>query len=164
MGKKLNYSEQIKEEVSELKELLRIQTKAVDRDRIRFLLLLKEGTCTTQQEAAQAVDLGIRQAQINWKTYRQEGVGSLIGNVPTGRSTKLSEAELAQMEERLKQDDIQFLHEAVDYVQQQFDKSYTLSGMHYVFKRLKIKKKTGRPSNIVQEEEELEAFKKNLLS
>ena len=160
MGRKLNYSEQIKEDVEELSTLLRAQIKSVDRDRIRFLLLLKQGKYTTQKGAAEAVNIGLRQAQINWKTYRQEGISALVGNKPIGAPTKLSQEQLDQMEERLKADDIQFLHEAVDYVQQEFETSYTLSGMHYVFKRLKIKKKTGRPSNINQVEEDREDFKK----
>ena len=161
MGRKLNYSEQIKEDVEELSTLLRAQIKSVDRDRIRFLLLLKQGKYTTQKGAAEAVNIGLRQAQINWKTYRQEGISALVGNKPIGAPTKLSQEQLDQMEERLKADDIQFLHEAVDYVQQEFEtSSYTLSGMHYVFKRLKIKKKTGRPSNINQVEEDREDFKK----
>ena len=164
MGRKLNYSEQIKEDVEELSTLLRAQIKSVDRDRIRFLLLLKQGKYTTQKGAAEAVNIGLRQAQINWKTYRQEGISALVGNKPIGAPTKLSQEQLDQMEERLKADDIQFLHEAVDYVQQEFETSYTLSGMHYVFKRLKIKKKTGRPSNINQVEEDREDFKKNLPS
>ena len=160
MGRKLNYSEQIKEDVEELSTLLRAQIKSVDRDRIRFLLLLKQGKYTTQKGAAEAVNIVLRQAQSNWKTYRQEGISALVGNKPIGAPTKLSQEQLDQMEERLKADDIQFLHEAVDYVQQEFETSYTLSGMHYVFKRLKIKKKTGRPSNINQVEEDREDFKK----
>ena len=159
MGRKLNYSEQIKEDVEELSTLLRAQIKSVDRDRIRFLLLLKQGKYTTQKGAAEAVNIGLRQAQINWKTYRQEGISALVGNKPIGAPTKLSQEQLDQMEERLKADDIQFLHEAVDYVQQEFETSYTLSGMHYVFKRLKIKNKTGRPSNINLVEEDREDFK-----
>jgi transposase len=38
--------------------------------------------------------------------------------------------------------------------------SYTQMGIHYMFKRLKIKNKTGRPSNVRKDEVGLENFKK----
>ncbi|MEM6963249.1 MAG: winged helix-turn-helix domain-containing protein [Bacteroidota bacterium] len=62
------------------------------------------------------------------------------------------------MEERLKQDDIQFLDEASELVKQEYGESYTRSGVFRLFKPMKVKKKTGRPVNIRQDEEDLVDF------
>ncbi|MEM6831900.1 MAG: winged helix-turn-helix domain-containing protein [Bacteroidota bacterium] len=161
MGKRLNYTEQIKESEDALQELERQQSEAIFRDRIRYIRYLKSGLVTTQKAASQAIGLSLRQGQRNWRIYREQGIEGLLRPIEhPGAPTKLNTAEFEELEKRLEGDDIQFLHEAVSHVKEKYGKEYTLSGMHYVFKRIKVKKKTGRPVNIRQDKEGLEAFKK----
>ena len=65
-----------------------------------------------------------------------------------------------QLKARLKQDDIQSLEQTRAYLKQEFGADYTLSGVSYLFKRMKVKLKTGRPTNVKQDRQELEEFEK----
>lgn len=56
------------------------------------------------------------------------------------------------------------LKQAQAYLQDAFGVDYTIAGVSLLFKRLKIKLKTGRPTNIRQDQAEKEAFKKTSLS
>ncbi len=161
MGIRLDYTELIKEPASELLKLERRQSEALFRDRIRYLRVLKSGEVKTQRAASNMIGISDRQGQRNWRLYREKGLLGVLGPLKRpGAPRKLKAEEYAELESRLESDDIQFLHEAVAYVKQQYKKDYTIAGMHYVFKRLKVKKKTGRPVNIRQDKEGLEYFKK----
>ena len=161
MGKRLNYAEQIKESVEELHQLEKRQSEALFRDRIRYIRLLKSGVVRTQKAASESIGLSPRQGQRNWRLYREQGIQGLLRPIEhLGAPTKLKPAEFDELEKRLEDDDIQFLHEAVNHVKEKYGQEYTIPGMHYVFKRLKVKKKTGRPVNIRQDKEGLKEFKK----
>ena len=160
MGKSLNYPLLIKEEEEELLLLLRKESFGINRDRLRFLLSLKNGSSKSQSAAAELIGLGGRQGQNIWRKYREGGVEGLLERISGAAPCKLTREQLLELEERLKDDDIQFLHESVSYIKKKYGESYTESGIHYMFKRLKIKKKTGRPVNIRQDTEGLGDFKK----
>ncbi len=161
MGKRLNYSVLIKESLTELQKLEKSQSDALFRDRVRYIRLLKSGEVKTQKEASNLIGISSRQGQRNWRLYKEQGLAGMLRPLErNGAPTKLREEQYEELDERLQADDIQFLHEAVAHVKEKYDTDYTVSGMHYVFKRLKIKKKTGRPVNIRQDKEGLEEFKK----
>lgn len=162
MGKRINYQEQIKESSTELENLLKKASSSLIRDRLRYLLLLKTGKAKTQKEASAQINIGLRQGQRNWELYRTKGIVAYQKRAYGGRPSKLKESEEQELLERLKADDIQFLDEAVLYVSEQYGQTYTRSGMHRLFKRLKVKKKTGRPTNIRQDKEGLKHFKKTI--
>lgn len=161
MGKRLSYSEAIKEKVETLKKEERCQTDSLLRDRVRFIRLLKEGSALTQKEASEQIGISERQGQRNWRQYKEQGLEGLIQAPQTGGGqSKLKESEFEELKKDLLEKEIQFLHEAVSHVKEKYQKDYSVPGMHYVFKRLEIKKKTGRPVNIRQDKEKLEEFKK----
>lgn len=54
------------------------------------------------------------------------------------------------------------LSEACAMVKEHTQVGYSVSAMHYVFKALKLKKKTGRPSHVDKDEEKADVFKKKL--
>jgi len=160
MGASLNYPSLIKESAETLESLLKSQSESLQRDRLRYLLVLKRGDCKTQDCASTHINVSTRQGQRNWKLYKEKGLKGLL-EIPTGGAPcKLGESEQLMLKKRLEQDDIQFLHEAADYIKDEYGKTYTTPGVHYLFKRLKIKKKTGRPVNIRQDKQELDNFKK----
>ena len=164
MGKRLNYSEAIKESSQELETMLKQQSLSINRDRVRFLLSLKTGLAKSQKEAGENLQLCERQSQRIWSMYVKEGIkGMLAAKEETrGKKCKLEKEELAILQEELAKDNIQFLHEAAAYIKEKFGKTYTEQGVHFLFKRLKIKKKTGRPCNIRQDKVGMDNFKKTL--
>lgn len=161
MGKSLEYQKVIKENSLNLKKIEKEQTESTLRDRVRFLRLLKSGEAKTQKEASKKLGISERQGQRNWRLYKKSGLLGLIKPWDKGGGqTKLEETKYEELKKDLIEKEIQFLHEAVEHVAEKYGKKYSVSGMHFVFKRLKIKKKTGRPVNIRQDKNKLEEFKK----
>lgn len=160
----LNYDESIKETAEELENLLKKQKSSLLRDRLRFLLFLKTGEASSQAQAGQKLNVSIRQSQRNWAMYAKGGLNLLLKeHKNTGQPKKLTDEQEAELQKDLQDDKIQFLHEAVEHIKNKYGKTYTVDGVHYLFKRLKIKKKTGRPTNIKQDKEGLDNFKKTIL-
>lgn len=158
--KAVSYSEQIKESEEELLTLERKQTKGIARLRVRFLRLLKSGECTTQLQASQRMGVHLRQGQKLWKRYKEKGLKDFITYPYRGRKERISEDRKKDLEQRLNQDDIQSLKQGRQYLEQQ-GLHYSISGVHYLFKRLRIKKKTGRPVHHHRDNEGSEELKKN---
>ena len=162
MGKRLIYQKAIKETTSRLKKIEKEQRESTLRDRVRFLRLLKSGEVKTQKEASEKIGISERQGQRNWEKYKKLGLSGLITPWNKGGGQrKLEEEKYEELKKDLIEKEIQFLHEAIEHVEEKYGKKYSLSGMHFVFKRIGIKKKTGRPVNIRQDKTKLEEFKKN---
>ncbi len=157
----MNYQEVIKETVEELSKLEKETKDLKGRDRVRFLRLLKIGEATSQKQAGRMIGIKVRQSQRLWQKYQAVGLQEFIKNQYEGRRSKLSESEKSILEERLRKDDVMSLQQVQDYLADEFGVSYTIGGVSYVFNQMRVKLKTGRPSNINQEEAATEAFKKN---
>lgn len=164
MGKSLSYTEEIQESSTTLSKLLRKEKDTKNRERLRFLLLLKSGKVKSQSAAGMMINIGERQSQNLWRKYRTGGLEALLLKPQRGRQSKLNEEQIADLEERLKQDDIQFLDEASELIKKEYGESYTRSGVFRLFQRMKVKKKTGRPVNIRQDKAGLANFKKTIRS
>lgn len=141
----LDYSKAIKESQVQLRSLERSQTKALLRDRMRFLRLLKSGACTSQAQAGTAIGLGLRGAEKLWRKYSHEGLDVLLRYPYQGRKEKLDAAQKQALRQELAKDQTQSLQQVCQYVGKQSGVHYTIPGMHYVLERMKVKKKTGRP-------------------
>lgn len=127
---------------------------------MRFLRLLKTGECTSQAEAGQTIGLSLKGAEKRWKKYRTQGLEGLLDYPFKGRKQKLDDHTKQALIEQLSKDSTRSLQQAVAFVQEQSGVHYTLSGMHHVLKRLKIKKKTGRPVHYQKDERGEKRFKK----
>ncbi len=158
----LDYSKAIKESEKQLRDVEHRQSKALLRHRIRFLRLLKSGECSSQAKAGQQIGLKRRASEGLWSKYRKEGIKGLLAYPYKGSKGKLSETQKQQLREELSRDQIQSLAQACDYVEKQFRVRYTTRGIGYVFERLKVKKKTGRPVHYHKDEKAERRFKKNL--
>ncbi|MCU7547725.1 winged helix-turn-helix domain-containing protein [Chitinophagaceae bacterium LB-8] len=158
----LDYRKAIKESEQQLLTLERRQTKALLRDRMRFLRLLKSGECTSQAQAGKLIGLGLRGAEKLWKKYSQGGVNALLSYPYQGRKEKISEAQKQQLKAELAKDQSQSLAQVGQYVEQQCGVHYTTPGIYYMLKRLKVKKKTGRPVYHDKDAKGERAFKKKL--
>ena len=141
----LDYRKAIRETEGQLSELERHQRHALLRDRMRFLRLLKSGECPSQAKAGKYIGLKLRASEKLWQKYRREGLKGLLTYPYKGSKGKLSEEQQHQLEEELCKDKTQNRQQARDYVEKKFKVCYTTRGIGYVFQRLKVKKKTGRP-------------------
>jgi transposase len=160
----IDYHKAIKETEKSLWQREREQSKAFLRDRIRFLRLLKSGQCSSQRQAGAFIGLSLRSSQRLWKQYCEAGLERMLTYPYQGLPCRLSKEQKRMLNNFLAEDQIQFLHEAKQYIQEHFGVPYSISGVHYLFEHLKVKKKTGRPSNYRRDEKGAKAFKKTLLS
>ena len=156
----LDYQKVIKEREAELFSLERGQSKALLRDRMRFLRLLKTGVCTSLAAAGRQIGLKLRACEKLWRKYREQGVAGLLHYPYQGYKGKLSEDQEQQLEEELSNDHMQSLQQGCHYVQKTFGVSYTPSGIWNVFQRLKVKKKTARPAHVRKDYAGEKRFKK----
>ncbi len=157
----LDYRKAIKESEGQLFALERGQTKALLRDRVRFLRLLKCRECSSQAQAGRAIGLGVRASEKLWKKYREEGLPGLLHYPYQGKKEKLSEQQKQALKEELLKDQTQSLAQVCQQVEQQSGVYYTVPGMYYVLKRMKVKKKTGRPVYHDKDVKGEKRFKKN---
>ena len=74
----LDYRKAIQETEQRLFTLERSQTKALLRDRMRFLRLLKSGECTSQAQAGRLIGLKLRASEKLWRKYRERGIEGLL--------------------------------------------------------------------------------------
>jgi transposase len=161
-NRSLNYSKAIKESAQQLFVLERKQTKALLRDRMRFLRLLKSGEYCSQARAGKAIGLGLRGAEKLWKKYKVAGLQGLLTYPYKGRKAKLNEGQKQRLLDQLAKDQSSSLAQVCQQVEQQSGVHYTVSGMHYVLKQLKVKNKTGRPIYHNKDHKGEKRFKKNL--
>lgn len=94
----MNYSTRITESIAELTKLEARQKLARDRDRVRFLRLLKEKTASSQRQAGDAINLAQRQSQRLWQSYIQKGIDGLIGQNYRPAFGKLSACQISQLQ------------------------------------------------------------------
>jgi transposase len=156
----LDYRKAIKETEQQLLTLERHQSRALLRDRMRFLRLLKSGACPSQAKAGQQIGLKVRASEKLWDKYAKEGVKGLLTYPYQGSKGKLTEEQKQQLQQELCKDQTQSLQQARASVEQHFGVHYTIPGIYYVLKRLRVKKKTGRPQYAHKDEKGEKKFKK----
>lgn len=158
--KSLNYTEAVKESVVELRVLHRRQSKPLFRRRLQFLMLLKSGKCCSQAKAGVLIDIKQRASEKLWQLYVAEGVEGLLRLPARSRREKLTTAAKAALQQELDQSRVVTLKQACAFVAQHHGIQISRVAMHYYFSREKIKKKTGRPSNVRKDGQAEEDFKK----
>lgn len=158
----MDYSLKISEELTQLQTLEKQQTKAHLRDYVRFLRLLKSGHCTTQAQAAQQINLSLRQAQRLWQAYQKQGLAALLRPRKATYFGKLSTTQISHLRRFLLDDQAQTLADIQAYLAGRLGVEYTIGGVFDLCNRLKIKAKTGRPVHAHQAPGAVEAYKKNL--
>lgn len=156
----MKYADKIHEDIDFLQKAEKSQSNAINRDRIRFLRLLKTGQATTQVAAGEAIGLCQRHAQRLWQTYRQGGFQALMVK-PTRHSLgKLSSAQMSHLRDFLFDNQAQQLEDIRAYLAGSLGVEYTIGGVSALCKRLNIKQKMGRPVNVRQKPGVVAFFKK----
>jgi transposase len=161
MPKKIAYQTLIKESAEDLEKMAKQQKNHQNTDRLRFLRYLKSGQASSQLQAGALVGLKSRQSQNLWSLYVQGGINKLlITNTPRYLG-KLSSVAISRVLQYSDSDQLVSQKQTADFIRQEMGINYTQAGIHYLFKRLKVKNKTGRPSNIRKDEVGAEVFKKS---
>jgi transposase len=80
-----------------------------------------------------------------------------------GRKSCLDQKQKSWLQQELKKNATPSLSKACRLVEEHTGVHYGASGMHYVFKCLGVKKKTGRSSHVDQQPEQAEVFKEKTL-
>ena len=137
----MDYSAKIREDLDFLLAQEKQQPKAFERDRIRFLRLLKSGECRTPAAAGAIIGLSERQAQRLWHEYRQGGFEQLVTNRKKGYWGRLSSVQLSQLRQFLLTDQAQTLADIQTFLKETFQEEYTIGGISDLCKRLKVKAK-----------------------
>ena len=158
---RLNYSESIFESSAALLQLERSQSDGQSRDRVKFIRLLKSGICKTQAAAGSCIGIKRTQSQYLWRTYINEGITGLLKRPSKRGFGKLNSRQISQLRSRLSLHDIVTQQDLMNWILLEFGVTYTQAGISLLLKRLKIKLKTGRPSNVRKDEAELAQFKKS---
>ena len=160
----MDYSVLISESEDFLQMQERLASQAQVRDRIRFLRVLKTGQARSQSAAGLFIGLATRQSQRLWQTYRKKGFSALLSTHYQHSFGKLSARQLSILLTFLRSDQASKLEDVQAFIASSFGVHYTLSGLSKLFTRLKIKLKTGRPSNVRKDVAQEAAFKKTLLT
>ena len=158
----MNYALKIQEDLLTLQTTEKKQTKAQYRDYVRFLRLLKSGEAKTQQQAAKAINLTLRQGQRIWEKYQLNGLQKLITPTHPPYIGKLSTTQMSHLRRFLMDDQASTLNDIKDYIAGSLGVEYTIGGVFDLCQRLNIKAKTGRPVHAHQPAGAVEAYKKNL--
>ncbi len=158
----MNYAEIITEEVEELQQLLKREKAARYEKRVRFLYLLKTNQAKTQKAAGEQVGWKLRNAQKIWQQYRDAGLAAVLEKPRKDSLGNLSSLQMSRLLRYLSEFGFGTLEEAQSYIIESFGISYTIGGVSWLFKRLKVKLKTARPANIKKDTRRVETYKKTL--
>ena len=158
----MNYDLKIQEDLLTLQTTEKKQTKAQYRDYVRFLGLLKSEEAKTQAQAARAINLTLRQAQRIWKNYQQNGLHKLLSPPQSTYIGKLTTTQISHLRRFLMDNQASTLTDIKNYLSGSLGVNYTIGGVFDLCKRLRIKRKTGRPVHAHQPAGAVEEYKKNL--
>ena len=131
--------------------------------RVRMVRLLKSGECKDLGGAADALGYSRRQCQRWWCAYAEGGLDELlISRVEErGRREFVTEEAWEELEEVMKEGKIATYAQARDFLAERGVEYAGADSVGGLFRRRKVKLKTGRPRHEKADAEEQEAFKKS---
>jgi transposase len=161
---KIHYSQVIKEDPQELKELERYHRYTHLFQRLRMLRLLKSQECTNLGEAARALGYSWRQCQRWFASYRQGGIEELLKSRvdERGRQELVTPEAFEELQEAMKRGEIATISQAHRFLSERGIEYSHPDGVGQLLRRRKVKLKTGRPRHEKADPNEQEAFKKTL--
>ena len=145
-----------------LKELKKMQKTAKHRrfvPRIQMLILLKKNPKITLEEVAENLNFGYKTVKTWWRNYREGGLDKLLEWNVKGAKGKLTEYQLKKLEEEINKGIFQTQKEIAKYIEKEFGVKYSQQGISRLLKKLKIKKKKGRPVSIQKDQDKAKEFK-----
>jgi transposase len=147
------------EELTRLEQRLRGQKAA---DRVRVLRLLKSGTVKSLKDCAPMVGYSVSQLVRWWERYRADGLaGMLKRQKPAGKASKLSPEAWAGLLQAMRSGRITTMQDARNYLEKEWGIVYKNGkSLWWLFKKHRVKWKTGRRRHKKANAEQQAAFKK----
>lgn len=160
----INYSKAIQEseeDLTELEQRLRGQKAA---DRVRTLRLLKSGTVNSLKDCAPLVGYSVVQLTRWWQRYRTAGLaGVLKQHKPVGKASRLTAEAWAGLMAAMRAGHIATMQDARNYLEREWGIRYKNGkSLWWLFKKHRVKWKTGRRRHKKANAEQQAAFKKTL--
>jgi transposase len=149
------------EELTRLEQSLRGKKTA---DRVRMLRLLKSGAVKSLKECAPLVGYSVIQLTRWWERYRAEGLaGMLKQHKPVGKASRLTPEAWAGLLQAMRAGHIATMQEARNYLEREWAIRYKNGkSLWWLFKKHRVKCKTGRRRHKKANAEQQAAFKKTL--
>jgi transposase len=149
------------EELTRLEQSLRGQKPA---DRVRMLRLLKSGAVKSLKDCAPLVGYSLVQVTRWWERYRAEGLAGMIKqHKPAGKASKLSPQAWAGLMQAMRAGHIATMQEARNYLEREWGIRYKNGKeLGWLFKKHRVKCKTGRRRHKKAHAEQQAALKKTL--
>ncbi len=157
------YKLEINETEADLKQLLRTQKTASDKERIQLLYLLKTAQATTIQTAAALLGRHRVTVQEWLRLYRSGGLEAMLKHKPrSGRRQSIPQWAQEALNQRLHQPEgFESYGEICQWLESQLGISAPYKTVHQlVHYRLKASPKAARPVSAASAEERVEAYKK----
>jgi transposase len=157
------YKLEITETAADLKQRLRTQKTASDKERLQLLYLLKTGQASTIQSAATLLGRHRVTVQEWLRLYRGGGLAALLEHKPrTGRRQSIPQWAQESLHQRLHQSEgFNSYGEICQWLETQLGISAPYKTVHQlVHYRLKASPKVARPVSVETSEAKVEASKK----
>jgi transposase len=147
------------EELTRLEQRLRGQKAA---DRVRMLRLLKSGAVKSLKACAPMVGYSVIQLTRWWERYRAEGLTEMLKRQkPAGKASRLTPEAWAGLLQAMRAGHIATMQEARNYLEQRWGIRYKNGkSLWWLFKKHRVKWKTGRRRHKKANAEQQAAFKK----
>ena len=147
------------EELTKLEQRLRGQKTA---DRVRMLRLLKSGTVLSLKDCAPLVGYSVIQLTRWWERYRGEGLAGLLKRQkPAGKASRLTPEAWAGLLQAMRAGHIATMQDARNYLEREWGIRYKNGkSLWWLFKKHRVKWKTGRRRHQKANAEQQAAFKK----
>jgi len=149
----------IKEDLEDLKGLLKRVTHRRFVPRVQMLILLKENPGITLEEIANLLHFGYSTLKGWWKKYKEGGLEELLDWKVTGYRGKMTEEQLQEFIKELNEKGFSDQREMIEWIYQKFGIRYSQQGISDLLKRIGARKKVGRPVNIKKDKEKEKRFK-----
>ena len=147
------------EELMSLEQRLRGQKTA---DRVRMLRLLKSGTVMSLKDGAPLVGYSVIQLTRWWERYRAAGLAGMLKQYkPAGKASRLTPEAWAGLLQAMRAGHIATMQDARNYLEREWAISYKNGkSLWWLFKKHRVKWKTGRRRHKKANAEHQAAFKK----
>jgi transposase len=159
---RIKYRQAIKEseeELSHLEQSLRGQKAG---DRVRMLRLLKSEKVSSLKDAAPLVGYSLAQVTRWWERYRAAGLAELLKQPkPAGKPSRLRAEAWEGLMAAMRAGQIATMQDACQYLHREWGISYKNGkSLWWLFKKHRVKWKTGRRHHQKANVEQQNAFKK----
>ena len=151
------------EDLTRLEQRLRGQKAA---DRVRMLRLLKSGAVKSLKDCAPMVGYSVSQLVRWWEHYRAEGLAGLLKqHKPVGKPSRLTTEAWEGLLQAMRAGHIATMQDARNYLERAWGIRYKNGkSLWWLFKKHRVKWKTGRRRHQKANAEQQAAFKKTSAS